>query len=124
MRDEEYRNPKNKRTSEKAREDQEETEEVIRTINVIARGFAGGGMTKSARKKHLQEVLSLPSEKMKKTHKLSSTPKIVFSGTDLEGIMLGHDNPMVILAMMVNAEVKKSYVPDFVVHYHHGEKIQ
>ena len=53
MRDEEYRNPKNKRTSEpeKAREDQEEIEAVTRTINVIAGGFAGGGMTKSACKK-------------------------------------------------------------------------
>ena len=65
-------------------------ETVIRTINIIV----GGGTMKSAGKKHLQEVLSLSSEKMKMTHKPSSTPEIVFSSSDLNGIVLGHDDPM------------------------------
>ena len=65
---------------------------------------------KSAHKKHLQEVLSLSSEKMKKTHKPSSTPEIVFSSSNLEGFILGHNDPMIISAIMVNAEVKRVFV--------------
>lgn len=85
-------------------------ETVIRTINIIVRGFAGGGTTTSARKKHLQEVLSLSFKKMKKTYKPSSTSKIVFLGSNLEGIIPGHNNPMIISAMMVNEEVKRVFV--------------
>ena len=81
---------------------------MIRTVNVIAGGFAGGGMTKLARKKHLQEVLSLSSGKIKKP-KPSLALEIVFSSFDLEGIILGHD-PMVISAIMVNVEVKKVFI--------------
>ena len=55
MRDEKHRNLMMQRTLEldKAWEDQEEIEAVARTINVIAEGFAGGGTTKSAYKKHV-----------------------------------------------------------------------
>ena len=81
---------------------------MIRTVNVIAGGFAGGGMTKLARKKHLQEVLSLSWGKIKKP-KPSLALEIVFSSFNLEGIILGHD-PMVISAIMVNVEVKKVFV--------------
>ena len=56
----------------------------------------GGDTTNSAHKKHLQEVLSLSSEKMKKAHKPSPTPKIVFTSSNLEGIVSGHDDPMII----------------------------
>ena len=47
---------------------------------------------------------------MKKTYKPSFTPKIVFSSSDLEGIFLGHDDPMIISTMMVNTEVKKVFI--------------
>ena len=76
-------------------------------INVIAGSFSGGGTTNSARKKYLQEVLSLTSEKMKKTQRLFSTPEVIFLSSNLEGIVPRHDDPMVILATMVNAEVKR-----------------
>ena len=33
---------------------------------------------------------------MKKIHKLSPTPKIVFLSSDLEGIILGHYDPIII----------------------------
>ena len=72
---------------------------VTRTINVIVGGFAAGGIMKSAYKKHLL--------KMKKTYKLAFAPEIVFSSSDLKGIILRHDNLMIISAMMVNTKVKK-----------------
>ena len=70
-------------------------------INIIARGFVGGDTTKSARKKHLQEVLSLFAVKMKKVHEPSPTPNIVFSSFDFKGIVPGHDDPVVISVVMV-----------------------
>ena len=44
------------------------------------------------------------------TYKPSSTSKIVFLGSNLEGIIPGHNNPMIISAMMVNEEVKRFFV--------------
>ena len=67
-------------------------------------------MTKSARKRHLQEVLSLSVTRMKKLHKLFATPEIVFSSSDFEGVVLRHDDPMIISAKMVNAEVKRVFI--------------
>ena len=79
MKDEEWRNPRNQRSLEleKAWGDHEETEVVIRTINIIIGGFTRGGTMKFAHKKHFQGVLSLSSEKMKKISKPSSTSKII-----------------------------------------------
>ena len=74
-------------------EDRGEVETITRTINVIAGGFVGGHTAKSVCKKHLQEVLSLSTTKMKKIHKPSSTPEIVFSSSDLEGVVPGHTTP-------------------------------
>ena len=67
-------------------------------------------MTKSIQKKHLQEVLSLSFEKIKKTHKLLPAFDIIFSSPNLEGVVPGHDDPMIILAVMVNGEVKRIFV--------------
>ena len=80
-----------------------------RKINGIVRGFAGGGVTKSACKKHNQEVLSLSTTRMKKLHKPPTTPKIMFSSFDFEEVVLGYDNPMII-AKMVNTEVKRVFI--------------
>ena len=37
-------------------------------------------------------------------------PEITFSNSNLEGVILGHDDPMIISAVMVNTEVKKAFV--------------
>ena len=76
-------------------EDREEMETITRIVNVIAGGFADSGTTKSAYKKHVQKVLSLSTTKMKAVCQ-SPTPKIVFSSSDLEGVIPRHDDPMVI----------------------------
>ena len=61
-----------------------------------------------ARKKHLQEVLNVSLRRIKKpTLTLPPTLEIVFSSSNLEGIILGNDDPMVIFAIMVNTEVKR-----------------
>ena len=67
-------------------------------------------MTKSTRKRHLEEVLSLSTTRMKKPRKPSATPEIVFSSSDFKGVVPGHDDPMIILAKMVNAEVKRAFI--------------
>ena len=71
--------------------------------------FSRGNTTKSARKKHLQEILSQSTTKMK-AYKPSSTLEIVFANSDLEGVVLGYDDPMVILARIVNADVKRVFI--------------
>ena len=52
----------------------------------------------------------MSSKRMKKIQKLSPTPEIVFSISDLESVILGHDDPMIILEVTVNAEVKRVFV--------------
>ena len=47
---------------------------------------------------------------MKRTHKSSPTLKIVFSSSDPEGGILRYDDPMIISAVMVNAEVKRVFI--------------
>ena len=47
---------------------------------------------------------------MKKTYMLSSTSEIIFSSSDLKRVILGHDDPMIILAVIVNTEIKKVFI--------------
>ena len=71
----------------------------------------GGGTTKSTQKKHLQEALNLSFGKLKKPMStLPPTLEIVFSNLDLEGVIPGHDGPMVIFTVMVNDEITKMFI--------------
>ena len=82
LKDEERRNPQLQRNSDHIRDyDNQEEEPIMRTINVIVRGFAGGGVTKSARKRHLQEVLSLLATRMKKPLKRLPLLKLCFQAS-------------------------------------------
>ena len=47
---------------------------------------------------------------MKKTQKPSPIPKIIFLISDKEGVIQGHNDPMIISAVIVNAEVKRVFV--------------
>ena len=95
---------------ERIQEGNEEDEPITRTINVIAGGFVEGGTTKSTCKKYLQEILSLLTEEMKKTRKLLPIPDIIFSSSDIEGVVPRHNDPMIILVVMVNIEGKRVFV--------------
>ena len=59
---------------------------------------------------HLQEVLNLSSTTLGQGCKMSPFPKIVFTSSDMVGIIVRHDDPMVILTMMANAEVKRALI--------------
>ena len=50
---------------------------------------------KSARKKHLQEVLSLSSKNMKNTQKPPLTPEIVFISSNLEEVIPRDNDPVI-----------------------------
>ena len=47
---------------------------------------------------------------MKKVQKPSTAPEIVFSSSDFDEVVPGHDDPMVISAKMINAKVKWVFI--------------
>ncbi|XP_020209122.1 uncharacterized protein LOC109794071 [Cajanus cajan] len=76
-------------------------------INTIAGGFAGGGASSSARKRHLRSIncaLSTASISYK------SSPPISFSNEDYAGISPNQDDPMVIGVEIANWEVQKTLI--------------
>ena len=62
-------------------------------INYITSGFAGGGCSNSARKKHLRAIQSVHSTS---THKCPHIPPITFIRDDFTAIDPTQDDPMVI----------------------------
>ena len=77
-------------------------------INVISRGFAGGGESSSARKAHLRSFRSgetLEVQAMSKLPWLDTT--ITFSDADLESFQHPHDDPLVTRSVMANKTVHR-----------------
>ena len=77
-------------------------------INVISRGFAGGGESSSARKAHLHSFRSgetLEVQAVSKLPRLDTT--ITFSDADLEGYQHPHDDQLVIRAVVANKTVHR-----------------
>ena len=77
-------------------------------INMISRGFAGGGESSSTRKANLQSIRSwetLEVQAMSKLPWLDTT--ITFSDFDLEGCQHPHDDPLVIRVIVVNKTVHR-----------------
>ncbi|XP_020235536.1 uncharacterized protein LOC109815278 [Cajanus cajan] len=76
-------------------------------INIIAGGFAGGGASSSARKRHLRNVncvhptTSAPHQ---------SSPPISFSDKDYAGLAPNQDDPMVIVVEIANWKVQKTLI--------------
>ena len=72
-------------------------------INVISRGFVGGGESNSARKAHLRNIRlgeTLEVQAMFKLPQLDTT--ITFSDSDMEGCHHPHDDPLVIRVVVAN----------------------
>ncbi|XP_020201880.1 uncharacterized protein LOC109787735 [Cajanus cajan] len=90
--------------SRSVREDNSRPRKII---NTIAGGFAGGGSTSSARKRHLRAVRSINSVNQSRTSKM---PPITFSDRDFRGVDPVQDDPMVISVEMHNCIVKKTLV--------------
>ncbi|XP_020202426.1 uncharacterized protein LOC109788172 [Cajanus cajan] len=79
-------------------------------INTIAGGFAGGGSSNSARKRNLRNVHNINDHHNSDIKMSPSTPPIVFTDDDYEGISLSQDDLMVISVEVANWEVQKTLI--------------
>nr|KYP47653.1 Transposon Ty3-G Gag-Pol polyprotein [Cajanus cajan] len=78
-----------------------------RVINTIAGGFAGGGTTSSAQKRHLRAIRSVNTVHRQSSRRL---PAITFTDADFKGIDPEQDDPMVISVEIHNCIVKKTLI--------------
>ncbi|XP_061358154.1 uncharacterized protein LOC133302403 [Gastrolobium bilobum] len=74
--------------------------------NVISGAFGGGGDTMNARRKYLREVLSV-RERLKFKEAEPEPPLLYFTRKELEDVMPGHVDGLVITGTLVNCRVKK-----------------
>ncbi|XP_057721038.1 uncharacterized protein LOC130935349 [Arachis stenosperma] len=74
-----------------------------RHIHMISGGFAGGGLTKSSRKRHLKRVYQVESES-------PDLPTISFTKEDGQGVIPEHDDPVVITMILANAHLHRTLV--------------
>ncbi|XP_016164289.1 uncharacterized protein LOC107606785 [Arachis ipaensis] len=71
-------------------------------VHIIAGGFAGGGVTKSSRKRYLKEV-----------YHEEETPNLLtisFTKEDAQEITSGHDDPVVITMILTNVNLHRTLV--------------
>ncbi|XP_020216893.1 uncharacterized protein LOC109800524 [Cajanus cajan] len=92
---------------DRSRHSREGSDRPRKVINTIAGGFAGGGSTSSARRRHLRAVRSVNSVNQPR---LPIMPPITFSDRDFRGADPVQDDPMVISVEMHNCIVKKTLV--------------
>ncbi|XP_061357618.1 uncharacterized protein LOC133301917 [Gastrolobium bilobum] len=106
--------PREKRFKEEGRgkKPSKEEDEFIEPefdCNVISGAFGGGGDTMNARRKYLREVLSIRERpKFKETE--SEAPLLYFTKKELEDVMPGHVDRLVMTGTLVNCKVKKMFV--------------
>ncbi|XP_052107466.1 uncharacterized protein LOC107457900 [Arachis duranensis] len=74
-----------------------------RHIHMISGGFVGGGLTKSSHKRHLKEVYQVGGE-------APDLPAISFTKEDGQGIIPGHDDPVVITMILANVHLHRTLV--------------
>ncbi|RTK56685.1 hypothetical protein DRJ74_15245, partial [Enterococcus faecalis] len=99
---------KGEETRKRRRGDNEDrAEQTPRTperhVHMINGGFAGGGTSKSSRKRHLKEVYHVREDSP-----LPELPTISFTREDAHGIIPGHDDPMVITIILANANLHRT----------------
>ncbi|XP_027338146.1 uncharacterized protein LOC113852091 [Abrus precatorius] len=78
-----------------------------KVINTIAGGFAGGGPTHSARKRHLRQVRSVNNITL--GSRIQILP-ITFTDEDFQGVDPIQDDPMVISVDILNCTVRKTLI--------------
>ncbi|XP_016200210.1 uncharacterized protein LOC107641225 [Arachis ipaensis] len=76
-----------------------------RHIHMINRGFAGGGVTKSSRKRHLKEVYQVREDS-----RTLDLPTISFTKEYTQGVTPGHDELVVIIMILANANLHRTLV--------------
>ncbi|XP_061346999.1 uncharacterized protein LOC133292587 [Gastrolobium bilobum] len=96
------------------REEEEEDSAVIKhgVINMISGGLSGGGETSNARKKHLKQCLAVAGKVISKVKDEHGTarPNIVWDSSDLGDVLPGHDDPLVIQAIIANFGINFVFV--------------
>ncbi|XP_061364818.1 uncharacterized protein LOC133308225 [Gastrolobium bilobum] len=101
-------------SNRRRREEDEEDSTIIKhgVINIISGGLSGGGETANARKKHLKQCLAIAGKVISKAKVDSgpTKPKIVWEYNDLGDVLLGHDDPLVIQAIIANFGVNRVFV--------------
>jgi len=78
------------------------------TINTISGGFATGGSSSFARKRHLRHIQSI--NHITHSHHKRRMPPIIFTYDDFHGLDHQQDDPMVITIKIENYAVKKVLV--------------
>ncbi|XP_061344728.1 uncharacterized protein LOC133290634 [Gastrolobium bilobum] len=91
-----------------ARED-DEFQEPEFECNVIDGAFGGGRDTMNARRKYLREVLSI-RERPKFKEEEAEPPLLYFTKKELEDVVPGHVDGLVITGTLVNCRVKKIFL--------------
>ncbi|XP_020203897.1 uncharacterized protein LOC109789378 [Cajanus cajan] len=100
------RHPHRERSRSRDRREVEPTTQPRRVINTITGGFAGGGSTSSAQKRHLRAVRTIHAVECTRQR----LPAITFTEADFKGIDPDQDNPMVISVEIHNCIVRKTLV--------------
>ncbi|XP_061346442.1 uncharacterized protein LOC133292080 [Gastrolobium bilobum] len=83
-----------------------------RVINMISGGLSGGGETANARKKHLKQCLAVAGKVIgkAKNNPGPTRPQIVWDNSDLGDVLPGHDDPLVIQAIIANFGVNRVFI--------------
>ncbi|XP_061367457.1 uncharacterized protein LOC133310537 [Gastrolobium bilobum] len=104
----EKRHKEESRGKKPTREDDEFVEPEFE-CNVISGAFRGGGDTMNARRKYLREVLSI-RERPKFKEAKKEPPILYFPKKELEDVMPGRVDGLVITSTLVNCKVKKIFM--------------
>ncbi|XP_019432841.1 PREDICTED: uncharacterized protein LOC109339779 [Lupinus angustifolius] len=79
-------------------------------INTISGGFAAGGTSRTAQKKYVREVMHVAARNSQQRQSYRSPPPITFDDRDYEGVVRGHDDPLVITAKLNNKKVSRLFI--------------
>ncbi|XP_061352575.1 uncharacterized protein LOC133297446 [Gastrolobium bilobum] len=79
---------------------------------MISRGLSEGGETTNARKRHLKQCLAISGKTISKAKNAHSPvkPNIVWDSNDLGDVIPGHDDPLVIQAIIANFDVNRVFI--------------
>ncbi|XP_061348760.1 uncharacterized protein LOC133294120 [Gastrolobium bilobum] len=79
--------------------------------NVINEALGGGGGIVSARRKYLRDVLSIRDRpKFKEDPSKPDPPLLYFTRENMQGVLPGHVDGLVITGILINCRVKKIFI--------------
>ncbi|XP_061375455.1 uncharacterized protein LOC133317613 [Gastrolobium bilobum] len=107
--------PKDKKFKEEGRgknpaKEDDEFQEPEFECNAISAAFGGGGDTMNARHKYLHEVFSIRDRPKFKQEEKPEQPLLYFTKKELEDVVPGHVDGLVITGTLVNCRVRKIFL--------------